>query len=150
MTNNKALSIFNQLRPVTVGFDNVFDHFESMFDDGFMRMTTATNLPPYNIVKTGEYTYDVELALAGFSKDDIEVHYENNMLTVKSKQKDKSEAKDSDGVIHRGISKRWFSKSFTIADDVEIKGAELKDGLLKVSMERIVPEGKKARSIEVK
>ena len=147
---NKALSIFNQLRPVTVGFDNVFDHFESMFDEGMFRMPTATNFPPYNIVKTGEYTYDVELALAGFSKDDIEVHYENNMLTVKSKQKDKSEAKDSDGVIHRGISKRWFSKSFTIADDVEIKGAELKDGLLKVSMERIVPEGKKARSIEVK
>ena len=147
---NKALSIFNQLRPVTVGFDNVFDHFESMFDDGFMRMPTATNFPPSNIVKTGEYTYDVELALAGFSKDDIEVHYENNMLTVKSKQKDKAEAKDSDGVIHRGISKRWFSKSFTIADDVEIKGAELKDGLLKVSMERIVPEGKKARTIEVK
>jgi len=150
MTNNKALSIFNQLRPVTVGFDNVFDHFESMFDEGMFRMPTATNFPPYNIVKTGEYTYDVELALAGFSKNDIEVHYENNMLTVKSKQKDKSEAKDSDGVIHRGISKRWFSKSFTIADDVEIKGAELKDGLLKVSMERIVPEGKKARSIEVK
>ena len=150
MTNNKALSIFNQLRPVTVGFDNVFDHFESMFDEGMFRMPTATNFPPYNIVKTGEYTYDVELALAGFSKDDIEVHYENNMLTVKSKQKDKSEAKDSEGVIHRGISKRWFSKSFTIADDVEIKGAELKDGLLKVSMERIVPEGKKARTIEVK
>ena len=147
---NKALSIFNQLRPVTVGFDNVFDHFESMFDEGMFRMPTATNFPPYNIVKTGEYTYDVELALAGFSKDDIEVHYENNMLTVKSKQKDKSEAKDSEGVIHRGISKRWFSKSFTISDDVEIKGAELKDGLLKVSMERIVPEGKKARSIEVK
>jgi|TARA_A200000159_G_scaffold129179_1_gene125400 molecular chaperone IbpA len=150
MTNNKALSIFNQLRPVTVGFDNVFDHFESMFDEGMFRMPTATNFPPYNIVKTGEYTYDVELALAGFSKDDIEVHYENNMLTVKSKQKDKSEAKDSEGVIHRGISKRWFSKSFTISDDVEIKGAELKDGLLKVSMERIVPEGKKARTIEVK
>ena len=150
MTNNKALSIFNQLRPVTVGFDNVFDHFESMFDEGMFRMPTATNFPPYNIVKTGEYTYNVELALAGFSKDDIEVHYENNMLTVKSKQKDKSEAKDSEGVIHRGISKRWFSKSFTISDDVEIKGAELKDGLLKVSMERIVPEGKKARTIEVK
>ena len=147
---NKALSIFNQLRPVTVGFDNVFDHFERMIDDHNFNTMTATNFPPYNIVKTGDYTYDVELALAGFSKDDIEVHYENNMLTVKSKQKDKAEAKDSDGVIHRGISKRWFSKSFTIADDVEIKGAELKDGLLKVSMERIVPEGKKARTIEVK
>ena len=144
---NKALSIFNQLRPVTVGFDNVFDHFERMFDDDIFRAPMA-NFPPYNIVKTGEYTYDVELALAGFSKDDIDVEYKDNMLTVKSKEKAKD--KDIDGMLHRGISKRWFAKSFTIADDVEVKGAELKDGLLKISMERIIPEGKKARTIEVK
>jgi len=150
---NKHLSIFNQLRPVTVGFDNVFDHFERMFDeDSFFRSPTMSNFPPYNIVKTGKNTYDVELALAGFSKDDIEVQYEDNMLTVKSKQKDeKSEEKDEDGnILHRGISKRWFSKSFTIADDVEVKGAELKDGLLKISMERIIPEGKAPRTIEIK
>jgi len=149
---NKNLSIFNQLRPVTVGFDNVFDHFERMFDDdSFFRSPTMSNFPPYNIVKTGKNTYDVELALAGFSKDDIEVQYEDNMLTVKSKQKDeKSESKDEDGVLHRGISKRWFSKAFTIADDVEVKGAELKDGLLKISMERIIPEGKAPRTIEIK
>ena len=148
---NKALSIFNQLRPVTVGFDNVFDHFERMFEDDFFRLPTTPNFPPYNIVKTGTNTYDVELAVAGFGKDDIEVQYEDNMLTVKSKKSDKSEEKDEDGnVIHRGISKRFFSKSFTIADDVEIKGAELKDGLLKVSMERIVPEAKKARTIDIK
>ena len=145
---NKALSIFNQLRPVTVGFDNVFDHFERMFENDIYRMPSATNFPPYNIVKTGEYTYDVELALAGFSKDDIDVEYKDNMLTVKSKEKAKDN--DVDGMLHRGISKRWFSKSFTIADDVEVKGAELKDGLLKISMERIIPEGKKARTIEVK
>ncbi len=70
------------------------------------------------------------------------------MLTVKAKEKAKDN--DVDGMLHRGISKRWFSKSFTIADDVEVKGAELKDGLLKISMERIIPEGKKARTIEVK
>ena len=145
---NKALSIFNQLRPVTVGFDNVFDHFERMIDDHNIDTMTATNFPPYNIVKTGDYTYDVELALAGFSKDDIDVEYKDNMLTVKSKEKAKD--KDIDGMLHRGISKRWFAKSFTIADDVEVKGAELKDGLLKISMERIIPEGKKARTIEVK
>ena len=146
MTNK--LSIFNQLRPVTVGFDNVFDHFERMIDDHNFNQMTATNFPPYNIVKTGDYTYDVELALAGFSKDDIDVEYKDNMLTVKSKEKAKDD--DIDGMLHRGISKRWFSKAFTIADDVEVKGAELKDGLLKVSMERIIPEGKKARTIEVK
>ena len=146
----KNLSIFNNLRPITVGFDNMFDHFEHMMDDSFFRGTMG-NFPPYNIVNTGENTYDVELALAGFNKKDIEVEYKENMLTVKSKKQDKQEETDEDGnIIHRGISKRMFSKSFTIANDVEVKGAELKDGLLKVSMERIIPEHKKAKSIEIK
>ena len=146
---NKALSIFNQLRPVTVGFDNVFDHFERMFENDIYRMPSATNFPPYNIVKTGDNTYDIELALAGFNKKDIEVEYKENILTVKSKKQE--ETKDEDGnIIHRGISKRMFQKSFTIANDVEVKGAELKDGLLRVSMERIVPEHKKAKLIDIK
>jgi len=151
MTKNQ-LSIFNRLRPVTVGFDNVFDHFERMFDDDFfMNSVPSVNYPPYNIVKTGEYTYNVEVALAGFSKDDINVEYADGMLTIKSKDKKESEETDKDGgVIHKGISKRYFSKSFTIADDVEVLGAELKDGLLKVSLERIVPEHKKAKQIEIK
>jgi molecular chaperone IbpA len=147
MTRNN-LSIFNQLRPVTIGFDNVFDHFERMFEDDVFKVPTV-NFPPYNIVKTGDYTYDVELALAGFSKEDITVDYADNILSVKS-VKNTDENKENDGVLHRGISKRYFSKSFTIADDVEVKGAELKDGLLKISLERIVPEGKKPRTIEVK
>ena len=146
MKNN--LSIFNNLRPLTVGFDDMFDHFEHMMDDSFFGRSVA-NFPPYNIVKTGENTYDVELALAGFNKKDIEVEYKENLLTVKSKKQE--ETKDEDGnVIHRGISKRMFSKSFTIANDVEVKGAELKDGLLKVSMERIIPEHKKAKLINIK
>ena len=146
MKNN--LSIFNNLRPLTVGFDDMFDHFEHMMDDSFFGRSVA-NFPPYNIVKTGENTYDVELALAGFNKKDIEVEYKENLLTVKSKKQE--ETKDEDGnIIHRGISKRMFSKSFTIANDVEVKGAELKDGLLKISMERIIPEHKKAKSIAIK
>ena len=146
MKNN--LSIFNNLRPITVGFDDMFDHFEHMMDDSFFGRSVA-NFPPYNIVKTGENTYDVELALAGFNKKDIEVEYKENLLTVKSKKQE--ETKDEDGnVIHRGISKRMFSKSFTIANDVEVKGAELKDGLLKVRMERIIPEHKKAKLIDIK
>jgi molecular chaperone IbpA len=123
-----------------------------MMDDSFFRGTMG-NFPPYNIVKTGENTYDVELALAGFGKDDIIVEYKENQLTVKSKpSKDSAEEVDKydDGVLHRGISKRFFSKSFTIANDVEVKGAELKDGLLKVSMERIIPEHKKAKLIDIK
>ena len=145
---NKHLSIFNQLRPVTVGFDNMFDHFERMFDEDYTFNVPTVNFPPYNIVKTGDFTYDVELALAGFSKDDITVDYADNVLTVKSVKK--TEEKKDDGVLHRGISKRYFSKSFTIADDVEVKGAELKDGLLKISLEKIIPDAKKPRSIEIK
>ena len=147
MTRN--LSIFNQLRPVTVGFDDIFDHFERMFDGDVMNIPQV-NYPPYNIVRTGDNTYDIELALAGFSKDDINVEYENNVLTVKSIKKAYEKDEQANGVIHRGISKRMFTKSFTVADDVEVKGAELKDGLLKVSLERIIPESKKPRTIEIK
>ena len=137
---NKTLSIFNNLRPITVGFDNIFDHFEHLMDDGFYRNGLTTNFPPYNIVKTGKETYDVELAIAGFNKKDIEVQYEDNLLTVKSKKSEKVDKTDEDGnIIHRGISQRFFSKSFTIANDVEVKGAELKDGLLTVALERIIP-----------
>jgi|TARA_B100001027_G_scaffold47602_1_gene31302 molecular chaperone IbpA len=146
MTRN--LSIFNQLRPVTIGFDDVFNHFESMFDGDVFTAPTV-NYPPYNIVRTGDNTYDIEVALAGFSKKDINVEYAENILTIKSVKSDESK-ESKDGVIHKGISKRQFTKSFTIADDVEVKGAELKDGLLRVSMERIIPESKKPKTIQIK
>ena len=150
MTINKLPSIFNQLRPVSIGFDNIFDHFEKIMDDSdeFFRTPTAT-FPFYNIVKTGDTTYDIEVALAGYSKKDIKVDYADNLLTIKSIKEEKN-SKESNGVIHKGIAKRYFSKVFTIADDVEIKGAELKDGLLKVSLNKILPDAKKPRSIEVK
>ena len=152
MTLNKLKlpSIFNQLRPVSIGFDNIFDHFEKIMDDSdeFFRTPTAT-FPFYNIVKTGGTTYDIEVALAGYSKKDIKVDYADNLLTIKS-IKEVNDSKESNGVIHKGIAKRYFSKVFTIADDVEIKGAELKDGLLKVSLNKILPEGKKPRKIEIK
>ena len=146
MTRN--LSIFNQLRPVTIGFDDVFDHFERMFD-GDVFTAPMTNYTPYNIIRTGDNTYDIEVALAGFGKKDINVEYAENTLTIKS-VKNADEGEEKDGVIHKGISKRQFTKSFTIADDVEVKGAELKDGLLRVSMERIIPESKKPKTIDIK
>ena len=147
---NKAISIFNQLRPLSVGYDDVFDHFESMFNHQYDSINVP-NYPPYNIVKTGKYTYDIQVALAGYGKKDVDVSFENSVLTIKSvKDKDEEEVEDNEGVLHKGIAKRMFTKSFTIAEDVEIKGAELKDGLLVVSMEKVIPEHKKARSIEIK
>ena len=147
---NKAISIFNQLRPLSVGYDDVFDHFESMFNHQYDSISLP-NYPPYNIVKTGKYNYDIQVALAGYGKKDVDVSFENSVLTIKSvKDKDEKEVEDNDGVLHKGIAKRMFTKSFTIAEDVEIKGAELKDGLLNVSMEKVIPEHKKARTIEIK
>jgi molecular chaperone IbpA len=104
--NNRALTIFNQLRPVTVGFDNVFDHFERMVNDDFFNVPTV-NYPPYNIVKTGVNTYNVEVALAGFSRDDVSVEFEEGVMTIKSKDRTESKKQDADdNIIHKGISKR--------------------------------------------
>ena len=89
--------------------------------------------------------------MAGFSKKDVEVEFEDNLLTVRTKQVNKSEDSDVNGeIIHKGISQRQFARSFTIADDVKVNGAELKDGLLTISCERIVPEHKKKKFIEIK
>ena len=97
--------------------------------------------------KIEDLNYQVEMALAGFSKDDIEVKYSDNQLTIKSVESDDKDEKD---VIHRGISKRKFSRSFTLADDVVVNGAELKDGMLIVELEKIVPDSKKPRTIDIK
>jgi len=150
MTKNQ-LSIFNQLRPLSIGFDNVFNHFESMLNDDFGLRVPTVNYPPYNIVETSKNNYDIEVALAGYNKKDIDVTFEDGQLTIKSKKSDKDETKDKDGnTIYKGIAKRYFERSFTIADDVEIVGAELKDGLLKVSLEKIIPESKKPKTIDIK
>ena len=116
--------------------------------DSNMRVVSQTNYPPYNIVKIEKNKYDVEVALAGFSKEDVKVEVEDGKLIIESVKSDKEE--DKDGVIHKGISKRQFKKVWTLADDVEVSGAELKDGMLKVSMEKIIPEHKKPKSIEIK
>ncbi len=146
---SKDLSIFNSLRPFSVGFDDMFDQFESMLENGGLSM--QSNYPPYNIRKTGKDKYSIEVALAGFNKKDVEVEFEDNLLTVKTKQVNKSEDNNKDGeIIHKGISQRQFARSFTIADDVKVGGAELKDGLLTIACERILPEYKKKKLIEIK
>ena len=127
----------------------MFDQFESMLGNG--NLTMQSNYPPYNIRRTGQDKYSIEVALAGFSKNDVEVEFEDNLLTVRTKQVDKSENKNDDGeIIHKGISQRHFARSFTIADDVKVNGAQLKDGLLTIACERIIPEHKKRKLIEIK
>ena len=145
----KDLSIFNSLRPFSIGFDNMFDQFESLLSDG--GLSTQSNYPPYNIRKADKDKYAIEVAVAGFNKNDVEVEYEDNLLTVKTKKVDKAVEKDMDGeIIHRGISQRSFSRSFTIADNIKVEGAEIKDGLLTINCEKIVPEQKKRKLIPIK
>ena len=141
-----ALSLidnFNQLTPYAVGFDRVFDNLSRYVDNN----VTSTGFPPYNIQKVGDYNYTIEMALAGFSKDDIEVEVAENTLSVRS---DKKAEPEDEFTYHRGISYRRFDRKFTLADDIVVSGATLENGLLRIDLERVIPEEKKPRLIEVK
>lgn len=145
MVTSKALSIFdnlNQLTPYAVGFDRVFDQLNTYARNN----ATSTGFPPYNIRKGGDYTYAIEMALAGFSKDDIEIEVAEGLLTVRSiKEND-----ENDSNIYRGISYRKFNRKFTLADDIVVNDASLENGMLKIDLERIVPDAKKPRIIKIK
>ena len=134
----------NQITPFSVGFDRVFDR---LVDYGTTYETGG--FPPYNIRKTDDFRHVIEIALAGFSKDEIEVVLTDGVLVVKSA--DLLADKDpNEGLFHKGIAKRAFTRKFTLADDIEIKDAKLKNGLLEIELEQIVPEHKKPRTIKVK
>ena len=145
MVTSKALSLFdnfNQLTPYAVGYDRVFDQLQKYVQNNVQ----SSGFPPYNIQKGGDYNYSIEIALAGFSKDDIEVEVADNTLSVRSDKK----ADVDDYAIHRGISYRRFDRKFTLADDIVVTGATLENGLLRIDLERVIPEEKKPRLIEVK
>ena len=133
-------SDFERALGITVGFDSMFDR---LFGD-IERNGNVTGFPPYNIRKDEEDLYTIEMAVAGFSKEDLEAELKEGVLTVRSKT-DQEEGE----YLHRGIAKRAFSRSFTLSDDVVIKGADLVNGMLTINLERIVPEEKKARMIEI-
>ena len=138
------LSIWNDLRPFSVGFDELFDHFNNTLE---YTVKQGTSYPPYNINKVDDLNYQIEMALAGFNKKDIEIKSADSQLTIKSVENDDKDEKET---LHRGISKRKFSRTFTLADDIKVNGAELKDGMLLIDLEKIVPEEKKPRTIDIK
>ena len=122
------------MTPYAVGFDRTFDR---LFDY-VTHQAESTGYPPYNIEKQGEYNFTIEMALAGFGKKDIEVEFAEGLLTVKSvKEKEEKET------LYKGISQRNFTRKFTLADDIIVKGAKLDNGMLTIDLERIVPEEKK-------
>ena len=144
MTRN--LSVWNSLRPFSVGFDSIFEEFDRMLES---TERYNSNYPPYNIRKISENDYKIEVALAGYSKDNIELELKDSTLTVRNKTKEKVINDESNGVIHKGISTRQFERYFTISEDIKVKNAELKNGLLNIDLERIIPDEKKPRLIDI-
>ena len=133
----------NLLSPYAVGFDRMFDRLH----DHYALHQRNTGFPPYNIRKDGDYKFVIELALAGLSQDDLEVEVSDGTLTVRSKEK---KAEESGELLHRGISYRQFSRSWTLADDVVVNDAKMENGMLLIDLERIVPEEKKPRLLKIK
>lgn len=129
------------LNRALVGFDRIFDNFESRFANQI-----NNNYPPYNIVKTGEHTYSIEIAVAGFSKDEVSVEIDQDQLIVRG-QKSQQEA-DAE-YLHRGLAYRDFERRYTLAEHMEVVKAETKNGLLMIEIERKVPEALLPRKIEV-
>lgn len=135
---------FGPLQPTTLGFDRFFDDVERMLKSDIQKLNTS--FPPHNIIKLGDNHYLVELAVAGFSKDEIEITVEDGSLVISGS---KTKQEDVGTYLHRGIGTRSFTKTLTIADTVEVRGAEFKDGILRIGLENIIPDHKKPRKIEI-
>jgi len=108
----------------------------------------TSNYPPYNIVKIDAENFSVEVAVAGFGKKDISITKEKEVLLIEGSKKDN--LNEDTEYVHRGLSGRTFSRKFTLADDIIVKGADMKDGILSVSLERIIPEEDKPVEIKIK
>ncbi len=135
---------FQKAMGFSIGFDSLFDR---LFD---MDTTRDSGYPPYNIRKINELQYVIELALAGFSKDDIEVEVTEGQLAIRSKKlEEKTEVNSDDSFVHKGIARRSFMRTFTLSDDIIVKGADLKDGMLIIDLEKVIPDEKKPRLIQI-
>jgi molecular chaperone IbpA len=133
----------NALNRALIGFDTMFDQLERRFANQIQN-----NYPPHNIIRTGENTYAIEVAVAGFAKNEVSVTIENNELSIKGEKVD-TVVDENIQYLHRGLASRDFVRVFPLAEHIEVKGAEIKDGILTVKLERIVPEELKPRVIDV-
>lgn len=143
MTNNVLAlpSVFKDFDKFFVGFDDTYNRLTKMHDD----MTKfVPNYPPYNIKKVEENKYIIEMAVAGFAKQDIEITLEDNKLVIKGYSHD-----DTENFIFKGIANRAFTRTFALDDQIVIKDAAMLNGMLKIALEKIIPEHRKPRKIEI-
>jgi molecular chaperone IbpA len=134
---------FAPYRRSTVGFDRLFDMLEnSSFGQG------QENYPPFDLIKLGDNDYRIELAVAGFKPDEIDITAQQNVLIVSGRKNEENEQKGND-YIYRGIATRSFERRFALADHIQVKGADIKDGLLAIELVREIPESMKPRKIDI-
>lgn len=135
---------FPQIERQFIGFDRVFDFLTRDFEP------IGPNFPPFNIQKLDDYNFEIQIALAGFKESDLSVEAKDNTLTITGDQLQGAVDGEPENFIHKGIAERKFTRTWSLADTVVVKGAKLKDGVLRVSLENKIPEEKKARQIEIK
>lgn len=133
---------FKDMDKFFVGFDEQFNRLAKLHDD---MAKNIPNYPPYNIKKTGDNTYVIEMAVAGFARQDIEIEFADDKLTVRGQAKE-----DDTGYLFKGIAARTFTRTFALNDQIEIKDAGMFNGMLQIALERIIPEHKKPKKIEVR
>ena len=124
----------------TIGFDRLFDELGRTFAN-----SKAENYPPYNIIKVDEHNWAIQVAVAGFGEDELDVEFKDNILTITGEKQEKDEQE----YLHKGISARTFTRTFTLNDNVKIQGATVVNGILAVSLEHIVPDEQKPKKIAI-
>lgn len=129
-----------------VGFDEHFDHMLKLHDD---IAKNIPNYPPFNVVKHNDNSYTIEIAVAGFGQQDIDIEIDGGKLTVRGKLQSAEDPLE-EKFLHKGIANRAFTRTFGLEDEVVVKDAELLNGMLKIGLERLVPEAKKPKKIAVK
>lgn len=130
------------LNPSFVGFDELFNELERLIEGS---QPVQASFPPHNIIKVDDNRYVVEMAVAGFGKEDIDIELNDGTLVIRGEKKNKEEV----NYLYRGIATRTFTKSIRLIDTIEVRGAEFKDGILKIGLENIIPEHKKPRKISI-
>lgn len=139
---NQLPAVFKDFDKFFVGFDDTYNKLSKIHDDITKHIP---NYPPYNIKKVDENKYVIELACAGFAKQDIEITIEDSKLTIKGNAAD-----DTDNFVFKGIANRAFTRTFALDDQIEIKEAAMFNGMLKIALEKIIPEHRKPRKVEIK
>ncbi len=140
---NNGIARIDAFNRALIGFDQLFDQLERRYAN-----SVSNNYPPHNIIKTGEHSYEIEIAVTGFEKNEISVTVEDNVLVIKG-QYSETDSRENVEYVYRGLATREFTKEFPLAEHIEVVGAETKNGMLTVKLVRNIPESAKPKVIDI-